>query len=159
MIQKWFLIQVQGRLCVMTPSGSIILTVCTVYFTLLWHLLKVAQHQTPVSQDDVCLSVMIKQDFSPPFTFGLPYQRGYTGNSCVYLFWRCCTTHRAGVCCLLQCPGAAPCSCWVRTPRPAYLCPGTAGHKTQKLLQPHKRWDWTATSGKTCTGTAVQQLQ
>lgn len=49
-----------------------------------------------------------------------------------YLFWWCCTTHRAGVCCLLQCPGAAPCSCWVRTPHPAYLCPGTAGHKTHR---------------------------
>lgn len=49
-----------------------------------------------------------------------------------YLFWWCCTTHRAGVCCLLQCPAAAPCSCWVRTPRPAYSCPGTAGRKTHR---------------------------
>lgn len=62
-----------------------------------------------------------------------------------YLFWWCCTTHRAGVCCLLQCPGAAPCSCWVRTPHPAYLHPGTAGRKTiQKFSSPsfcHKHWD------------------
>lgn len=62
-----------------------------------------------------------------------------------YLFWWCCTTHRAGVYCLLQCPGAAPCSCWVRTPHPAYLCPGTAGHKTHRNCNStasHKHWDW-----------------
>lgn len=49
----------------------------------------------------------------------------------VYLFWWCYKARRAGACCLLQCPDAAPCSCSVRTPLPAYLCPGTAGHKTQ----------------------------
>lgn len=62
-----------------------------------------------------------------------------------YLFWWCCTTHRAGVCCLLQCPGAAPCSCWVRTPHPAYLCPGTAGRKTHRNCNStasHIHRDW-----------------
>lgn len=48
----------------------------------------------------------------------------------VYLFWWCYIAHRAAVCCLLQCPAAAPCSCLVHTPHPAYLCPGTAGQKT-----------------------------
>lgn len=60
------------------------------------------------------------------------YRIDKLNNFSFYLFWWCCTTHRAGVCCLLQCPGAAPCSCWARTPHPAYLCPGTAGHKTHR---------------------------
>lgn len=56
-----------------------------------------------------------------------------TGAIDFYLFWWCYIARRAAVCCLLQCPAAAPCSCLVHTPRPAYLCPGTAGHRTHNI--------------------------
>lgn len=56
---------------------------------------------------------------------------------CSDLFWWCCTTHRAVVCCLLQCPASAPCSCWAHIRRSAYPCPGTAGHKTYTYTHAH----------------------